>query len=256
MAGTAIPATGVAWDTTIPDDGQPHGNAYNELRETKLAFAIRNNKEHVAFGATSAGGEHKAGSAVIYVGDALPTTKPDGVTALGASDAGRLAYDTDATYGGKMYRWSGSAWVEFMVSLAAAQTIAGVKTFSSSPIVPAPTTDLQASTKKYVDDQVDTQNMTPTSMSGGDSSNGEVTFPNGFKMKWGITSFVAGAQSFVFTDLGLTAFTTSCFQLLTTNAQNQQDVYQQNDVYAVSKTGFSVYHAQGTDNVRWFAIGY
>ena len=32
------------------------------------------------------------------------------------------------------------------------QTIAGVKTFSSSPVVPAPTTDLQASTKKYVDD--------------------------------------------------------------------------------------------------------
>lgn len=32
------------------------------------------------------------------------------------------------------------------------QTIAGVKTFSSSPIVPAPTTDLQAATKKYVDD--------------------------------------------------------------------------------------------------------
>jgi hypothetical protein len=32
------------------------------------------------------------------------------------------------------------------------ETIAGVKTFSSSPIVPAPTTDLQASTKKYVDD--------------------------------------------------------------------------------------------------------
>jgi len=32
------------------------------------------------------------------------------------------------------------------------ETIAGIKTFSSSPIVPAPTTDLQAATKKYVDD--------------------------------------------------------------------------------------------------------
>ncbi len=32
------------------------------------------------------------------------------------------------------------------------ETIAGVKTFSSSPIVPTPTTDMQASTKKYVDD--------------------------------------------------------------------------------------------------------
>lgn len=31
------------------------------------------------------------------------------------------------------------------------ETIAGVKTFSSSPIVPTPTTDFQAATKKYVD---------------------------------------------------------------------------------------------------------
>ena len=31
-------------------------------------------------------------------------------------------------------------------------TVAGIKTFSSSPIVPAPTTDMQAATKKYVDD--------------------------------------------------------------------------------------------------------
>ena len=39
-----------------------------------------------------------------------------------------------------------------VVQTAGDQTVAGVKTFSSSPIVPAPTTDLQAATKKYVDD--------------------------------------------------------------------------------------------------------
>ena len=33
------------------------------------------------------------------------------------------------------------------------QTVAGIKTFNSSPIIPAPTSDLQASTKKYVDDK-------------------------------------------------------------------------------------------------------
>ena len=38
------------------------------------------------------------------------------------------------------------------VDKTTAQTIGGVKTFSSSPIVPTPTTDLQAATKKYVDD--------------------------------------------------------------------------------------------------------
>lgn len=41
-----------------------------------------------------------------------------------------------------------------VVKLTGTQTVAGVKTFSSSPVVPAPTTDLQAATKKYVDDQV------------------------------------------------------------------------------------------------------
>jgi len=39
------------------------------------------------------------------------------------------------------------------VHLTEAETIAGVKTFSDSPIVPTPTTDTQASTKKYVDDK-------------------------------------------------------------------------------------------------------
>jgi len=38
------------------------------------------------------------------------------------------------------------------VGLTGNETVAGIKTFSSSPIVPAPTTDLQVSTKKYVDD--------------------------------------------------------------------------------------------------------
>ena len=37
------------------------------------------------------------------------------------------------------------------------ESVAGVKTFVSSPIVPAPTTDSQASTKKYVDDENNTQ---------------------------------------------------------------------------------------------------
>lgn len=40
------------------------------------------------------------------------------------------------------------------LALTGTQTIGGVKTFSSSPLVPAPTTDLQAATKKYVDDSV------------------------------------------------------------------------------------------------------
>lgn len=39
-----------------------------------------------------------------------------------------------------------------VVKLSGAQSVAGVKTFSDSPIVPTPTTDYQVATKKYVDD--------------------------------------------------------------------------------------------------------
>ena len=156
------PATGVAWDVDSPDNAQVHGNDFLEHRETKLAVGLRMTKEHVAFAGSSVGGEHKEGSANIYVGDysvsaagdALPTTKPDGATALDTNDKGRMAYDTDAVYGGLLYKWTGSAWAQFGVMLTGSQTIAGVKTFSSFPVTPssAPTTDYQVTNKKYVDD--------------------------------------------------------------------------------------------------------
>lgn len=47
--------------------------------------------------------------------------------------------------------WKYAPYSRF-VKLTGDETIAGIKTFSSSPIVPAPTTDMQAATKKYVDD--------------------------------------------------------------------------------------------------------
>jgi hypothetical protein len=58
------------------------------------------------------------------------------------------------------------------VALTGTQTVAGVKTFSSSPIVPTPTTDYQASTKKYVDDNIGGGGGTP----GG--ANGDVQYNN------------------------------------------------------------------------------
>jgi len=39
-----------------------------------------------------------------------------------------------------------------VVKVTGAQSVAGVKTFTNSPIVPTPTTDFQVATKKYVDD--------------------------------------------------------------------------------------------------------
>jgi hypothetical protein len=61
----------------------------------------------------------------------------------------------DGTYPDPSFAEDMTTQAEFdaaAVKLTGAQAVAGVKTFSSSPIVPAPTTDLQAATKKYVDD--------------------------------------------------------------------------------------------------------
>jgi hypothetical protein len=52
------------------------------------------------------------------------------------------------------------------------QTIAGIKTFSSSPIVPAPTTDLQAATKKYVDAYIKLVDSRAAGTNGGAISSG------------------------------------------------------------------------------------
>lgn len=48
------------------------------------------------------------------------------------------------------------------VKITGDQTVAGVKTFSSSPIVPTPTTDMQAATKKYTDDHAALSLLTGT----------------------------------------------------------------------------------------------
>ena len=46
------------------------------------------------------------------------------------------------------------------VKLTGDETVAGIKTFTSSPIVPTPSTDFQVATKKYVDDNIGSQSST------------------------------------------------------------------------------------------------
>lgn len=59
-----------------------------------------------------------------------------------------------------------------VVKLTGDQTIQGVKTFQSSPVIPAPTANLQAATKKYVDDS-------NRILTAGNVSVGDVAAPNG-----------------------------------------------------------------------------
>lgn len=242
MAGTTIPADGTAWDETIPDKDQPHGADYNELHEIKKAVRIRLNKEHVAMATASAGGEHKPGSAKAYygdfsasdAGDAVPTRRPDasspwtsGGTALDSDDYGRLAYDTDATYGG-LWVYKVGGWVKAAVDLIAAQTIAGIKTFSAKAVFNAgislktddsqliehvkdPVGNQDAATKKFVLDTVSA--VVPAASAAGNESSGESVLGE-LELKWGQIVLTGSPQTVTFATVCGSAFTAACFQVV------------------------------------------
>lgn len=71
---------------------------------------------------------------------------------------GQVYYDTTldkfGVYDGSEWSYMGDASGDGFVDLTSNQTVGGVKTFTSSPIVPTPVTDGQATTKKYVDDSI------------------------------------------------------------------------------------------------------
>ena len=117
--------TGAGWDVTDPADDEEWGLGALEIRDLRIGVATRLNREHIAMAAASVGGEHKRGSAQIYVAAdaaALAALKcPDGVTALGAADTGRLAVQTDT---GALYRWTGAAWTQIEVITAGITNLA------------------------------------------------------------------------------------------------------------------------------------
>jgi hypothetical protein len=95
MANTiGPPSTGLGWDEAAPAVGDAHGNGCLEIQDLRKGLRIRLAKEHITPAANSVGGEHKQGSAVFWIQDAEPTTRPDGVTALTNADLGRIWVDT------------------------------------------------------------------------------------------------------------------------------------------------------------------
>lgn len=103
--------TGENWSIANPEDTDVAGFGAQEIRDLRAGVGIRLSKEHVAPADDSVGGEHKKGSAVVYVQDEEPTTLPDGATALDVNQAGRLWYDSGD---GKMYKWDGNNWIPFV----------------------------------------------------------------------------------------------------------------------------------------------
>lgn len=95
------------WDETSPTLAQPRRDGAAEINSLRKGVRKRSDREHAALVAGGLGGEHKAGSAKSFYQASAPTLRPDGSTALGADDAGRFWYESDA---GVLWVWSGSAW--------------------------------------------------------------------------------------------------------------------------------------------------
>jgi hypothetical protein len=103
---------GVTWNTAFeltPSDTDNPGEGDDRLREGKSETRKRADQEHAWLGTASTGETvHREGSARAYYQTTAPTLRPDALTALGASDDGRIWVDSNA--GNDLNTWTGSAW--------------------------------------------------------------------------------------------------------------------------------------------------
>ncbi|MCT7432490.1 hypothetical protein N5T66_04285 [Aliarcobacter cryaerophilus] len=147
-----------------------------------------------------------------------------------------------------------AAWKSILndyVNLSGNQTIAGVKTFSSSPIVPTPTTGTQAVNKTYADLKVALTDFTGANQSL--TAAGYQKLPGGLIIQWGYNSNLSAIRQVaitfpvVFPNLFLSG------SLTTSNSAVAID--NGGSIYAVGKSGMAADLNQGY-SFYWFAIGY
>ena len=134
------------------------------------------------------------------------------------------------------------------VNLTTAQTIAGVKTFSSSPIVPTPTTGDQVANKQYADLKVALEDFTGTNVNL--TENGYQKLPSGLIIQWGTYSGATGGT--ITFPLAFPSFCASV--VITTRGYGLSSLGNS----APTKTSFSWHdsgYAEGL-GIKWIAIGY
>jgi hypothetical protein len=226
------------WDETVPADTESVGAGAGRIRDEKEAVRERLAIDHnfkATEGADANIGKHKQVELIEKADDPSNPT------------AGIVIYDKS----GKLYlRKKTGAAVEMIDETA--QTINGVKTFASTPIIPAaaPTTDADVANKKYVDDQIAAiETIDPATV---DATTKSVTFQNGLIMKWGSTS--SATTTFP------VAFPTACLHLMLTIHYNSSGAPAGQYTYIVSKNaaGFVLAAAASglSATVSYFAIGY
>jgi hypothetical protein len=106
------------WVETDPQITDPRQDGALEITSLRGAVKKRVDKEHVALGVitggslATGGGEHKPGSAKVFVGPTAPTLRPDGSTALAAADDGRLWIKTVSDVPTEIHARVDNAWVK------------------------------------------------------------------------------------------------------------------------------------------------
>lgn len=140
------------------------------------------------------------------------------------------------------------------------QTIGGVKTFTSSPIVPTPTTGTQAVNKDYADLKVALASFIGTNQSL--SSNGYQKLPGGLIIQWGeYTATMVHGQTY--TVAFPIAFPNNCLQVDTSLSNTVSTVTTVISSPMTAKTSSNFTFQYGAANgggynttIRYIAIGY
>lgn len=152
--------TGAGWVTTAPANADNLSAGAQEIRDLRLGVGIRSDKEHVALATSSAGGEHKPGSAKVYFQTSAPTLRPDGTTSLTSGDYGRLYWDSDAT-SPTLQIYTASGWGSIIATgalvtaMLADASVTTVK-IADSNVTTAKIADSNVTTAKIADANVTT----------------------------------------------------------------------------------------------------
>ena len=139
------------------------------------------------------------------------------------------------------------------VKLTGNQTVAGIKTFTSSPIVPTPTDNTQAANKAYADLKVALTGFTGANVSL--TTSGFQKLPSGLIIQWGVG--FAGSNGTSYTNNFPIAFPTGCVSV-TANHEGGADmniVITQSLILSTSFGAISWYTSSNIP-IRWIAIGY
>jgi hypothetical protein len=141
-----------------------------------------------------------------------------------------------------------------LVNNATNQTIDGIKTFTSSPIVPTPTTGNQVATKEYVD----YNSVSVSDFANLKSTCGYQKLPNGLILQWGYYESSGYTRGSVVPVTLPIAFPTSALLSMCSSVDNGNNDRSTVGSVLLSNSQIQVwsFSDRGIIAVRWLAIGY